>query len=181
MITSCAPTPFIMSYMPMPFLFNSPSILSAGNLFGTTLTAHPLVFGEDKSGLIAKISAGVLSSFPGQKGQKDFFAISTGVVKSAGLDFLSFAIITHLPIMGSFLSSDIYLLFLFFPYCLLPYTAFNSIAIYSLGYDNYSVLRHIKLFAVRIIIIPDFHAQIISLFVNTVLNLVINKLSEFFS
>ena len=41
MMTSWAPMPFILSYMPSPWRFSSPSMPSTGNLLGTTRTRQP--------------------------------------------------------------------------------------------------------------------------------------------
>ncbi len=106
-ITSWAPMPFILSYTPSPSLLSSPSIRRAGYLFGTTLSVQPDIFGFEPSGLYASISCGVLSSFPGQNGQKPSFVGGWWTINSEGLLPRSVEMITHLPSMGSFLSSGI--------------------------------------------------------------------------
>src|SRR6266508_921442 len=67
MITSCAPMPFIRSYMPSPARSSVPSTCSAGNLFDTTRSSHPGVFGALPL-RYASTSGGVSSSWPGQNG-----------------------------------------------------------------------------------------------------------------
>jgi hypothetical protein len=52
----------------------------------------------------ARISGGVLSSFPWQRGQNPPADLRSSAAKSEGLLPLSVEMITHLPWMGSFLS-----------------------------------------------------------------------------
>src|SRR3989304_7266173 len=107
MITSCAPIPLILSYTPSPALARSPSTLSAGYLFGTTLICPPAVLGLPPFVRYAIISLGVILSLPGQNGQSPPFDGGGVTMNSDGRFPRSVAIITHLPIMGSFLSSGI--------------------------------------------------------------------------
>jgi hypothetical protein len=71
------------------------------------LSVQPGEFGSDPVGLNARISGGVVYSFPGQKGQNPPFFFCEGETKSVGLFPRSTEIITHLPTIGSFLSSGI--------------------------------------------------------------------------
>src|SRR3972149_7015114 len=107
MITSCAPMPLILSYTPSPALARSPSILSAGYLFGTTLICQPDVLVLSPFVWYAIISLGVIFSLPGQNGHSPPFYGGGVTTNSDGRFPRSVAIITHLPIMGSFLSSGI--------------------------------------------------------------------------
>src|SRR4030066_112907 len=91
--------------MPSPALLRSPSVIRAGNLLETTLIRHPVVLGWVPLSLYAMISGGVLSSFPGQKGQKPPLFASGFATKSVGLLALSVEIIIHRPTIGSFLNS----------------------------------------------------------------------------
>jgi hypothetical protein len=75
---------------------------------GTTLRVQPGVFGSFPSGLNAKISLGVVCSFPSQKAQNPPFFGDTRIPKSDGLFPLSTEMITHLPEIGSFLNSGIH-------------------------------------------------------------------------
>jgi hypothetical protein len=63
---------------------------------------------EELGGLKAMISGGVVYSLPGQKGQNPPFFLCEAERKSVGLFPRSIDMITHLPTMGSFLSSGIY-------------------------------------------------------------------------
>src|SRR3972149_2602105 len=107
MITSCAPIPLSLSYTPSPALARSPSILSAGYLFGTTLICQPAVLGLPPFVRYAIISLGVIFSLPGQNGQSPPFD-GGGVTMNPERRFpRDGAIVPGLPIMGSFLSSGI--------------------------------------------------------------------------
>jgi hypothetical protein len=77
----------------------------AGNLLETTRSVQPEVFAEVPFSLNARISGGVLSSFPSQRGQNPPIDLDCSVTKSEGLLPLSVEMITHLPWIGSFLSS----------------------------------------------------------------------------
>src|SRR3989304_2665812 len=117
--TSWAPTAFIISYIPCPLFFRSPSILSSGNLSGITLTFHFSLLSPPTGSFTVNISTGDLLSFPGQKGQICFSSSVVVVIYSENLFFLSSETIIHLLIIGSFLSSDISLSpFFIFENCL---------------------------------------------------------------
>src|SRR5271163_2190 len=107
MITSCAPTPFILSNRPSPSRSKSPSMPSAGNLLGTTRTVQPGVFAPPLLRPYTRISGGVLASWPGQNGQ--FFPLGNGVTLSRRKSFgrlpRSVEIITQRPVIGSFRNS----------------------------------------------------------------------------
>src|SRR5437868_13054320 len=64
MITSCAPTPFMRSYIPSPRLPRSPSTIRAGNLLATTRER------QAPPERTAMISWGVIDSLPAQKAQR---------------------------------------------------------------------------------------------------------------
>src|SRR5260370_21846649 len=104
--TSCAPIPFILSKRPSPSRSSSPSIPSAGNLFGTTRILQPGVLGPPPFRPYTRISGGVRASLPAQKGQ--FFS-SLGMTlsrrKSFGRFPRSVEIITHRPVIGSLRNS----------------------------------------------------------------------------
>src|SRR3954470_8940197 len=112
MITSCAPTPFMRSNMPSAWRSRLPSIISAGNLFGTTRTRHP---GESFGaagppaavGRYPKISGGVFDSLPGQNGQKPPLILNDSREKSEGRRARSGEMITQRPVMGSLRRSGI--------------------------------------------------------------------------
>src|ERR1700677_865024 len=105
-ITSCAPTPFILSNSPSPSRSSSPSIPSAGNRFGTTRMLHPDEFAPPPLRPYAKISGGVLFSAPGQNGQPRGPAITTlSRTKSIGRLPRSVEMITQRAVIGSFRSS----------------------------------------------------------------------------
>jgi hypothetical protein len=72
-----------------------------------TLKVQPGLFGSEELGRKANISGGVADSFPGQKGQSLLSRLLGALEKSEGLLPLSVEMITHLPMMGSFLSSGI--------------------------------------------------------------------------
>jgi hypothetical protein len=64
------------------------------------------LLGSDESGRKAIISGGVADSLPGQKGHSLLSVLLLGAPeKSDGLFPRSVDMITHLPIIGSFLSS----------------------------------------------------------------------------
>ena len=105
MITSCAPTPFIRSWTPIPLRSSSPSMRSAGNLFGTTRTSQPGRLGGPPPGRSARISGGVLLSFPSQKGQSAPAGISAWRGKLAGARLRSEAMMTQRFWIGSCRSS----------------------------------------------------------------------------
>src|SRR5271155_5719241 len=106
-MTSCAPTPFILSNRPSPSRSKSPSMPSAGNLLGTTRTVQPGVFAPPLLRPYTRISGGVLASWPGQNGQ--FFPLGNGVTLSRRKSFgrlpRSVEIITQRPVIGSFRNS----------------------------------------------------------------------------
>src|SRR5205085_2874561 len=108
------PMPFIMSYMPKPVRSRSPSMPSAGNLFGTTRTHQPEALGAAPFGLYESTSGGVISSLPGQNGQlglkTGFPCRSSPGLKSLGLRLRSEAIITHSLVTGSLRSCGIAIL-----------------------------------------------------------------------
>src|SRR6266481_174388 len=102
MITSCAPTPFILSKRPSPSRSRSPSIPSAGKRFGTTRIFQPGLLAPPPLRPYTRISGGVLPSAPGQKGQ--FFGPVTRTLsrrKSVGRFPRSVEMITQRPVMGS--------------------------------------------------------------------------------
>src|SRR3954463_1265791 len=112
MITSCAPTPFMRSNMPSAWRSRLPSIISAGNLFGTTRTRHP---GESfgaagppaAEGRYPRISGGVFDSLPGQNGQNPPLILNDSREKSEGRRARSVEMITQRPVMGSLRRSGI--------------------------------------------------------------------------
>src|ERR1700722_398759 len=106
MITSCAPTPFILSNRPSPSRSRSPSMPSAGNLLGTTRMLHPGVFLLPPLRPYTRISVGVLDSCPGQNGQ--FLPLEATTLSrrnSLGRLPRSVEIITQRPVIGSFRNS----------------------------------------------------------------------------
>src|SRR5216684_1824052 len=106
MITSWAPIPFILSKRPSPSRSSSPSIPSAGNLFGTTRMFQPGVFAPPPFRPYTRISGGVFASFPEQNGQ--FFASFATTLsrrKSFGRFPRSVEMITQRPVIGSFRNS----------------------------------------------------------------------------
>src|ERR1700687_3636550 len=105
-ITSCAPIPFILSNSPSPSRSSSPSMPSAGNLFGTTRMLQPGVLPPPPLRPYTRISGGVLASFPAQNGQ--FFASLATTLsrrKSLGRFPRSVEMITHRPVIGSLRNS----------------------------------------------------------------------------
>jgi len=82
--------------------------MSAGNLLGTTRISHPGELGAAPGGRTAKISGGVLSSFPVQNGQNvpGGSTSSRGMMKSPGRLPRSTEMITHRCWIGSCRSSD---------------------------------------------------------------------------
>src|SRR3954451_11313811 len=112
MITSCAPTPFMRSNMPSAWRSRLPSIISAGNLFGTTRTRHPgesfgAVGPPAAEGRYPRISGGVFDSFPGQNGQNPPLILNDSREKSEGRRARSVEMITQRPVMGSLRRSGI--------------------------------------------------------------------------
>src|SRR6266496_3553305 len=108
MMTSCAPSPFILSNIPSAWRFDVPSIPSAGNLLGTTRTDQPGLFFcalPFDSGRYARTSEGVLLSLPGHSGQKPPFCVTLLRRKSLGRLARSVEIMTQRPTTGSFLNS----------------------------------------------------------------------------
>src|SRR5262245_42831469 len=84
---------------------------NAGYLLGITRTVHPGPLATPSPGRIAAISAGVLSSLPGQNGQNPPSGrTSPPSAKSSGRRLLSLAMITQRFESGSCRSSDIGLL-----------------------------------------------------------------------
>src|SRR5262245_16775435 len=79
---------------------------SAGNLLGTTRYDHPGVLGGLPGARPARISGGVLSSWPAQNTQLVSFGRTGSGPKSVGRRPRSPEMITQRPTMGSFLSSD---------------------------------------------------------------------------
>src|SRR5437773_1221001 len=108
--TSWAPTPFIRSKMPSPEGSSSPSIRSAGNLFGTTRTSHPGLFGALAAGRRAHTSSGVLDSWPAQNTQGPRRRSGGFEMKSDGRRDRSEEMMTHRPTTGSRRSSGTFLL-----------------------------------------------------------------------
>src|SRR5262249_41741541 len=98
--------PDIRSYGPSPLGSRSPSMPNAGNLFGTTRYDQPGVFGALPGGRPARISGGVLSSWPAQKTQLTSRGWTGSGPKSDGRRARSVEMMTHRPTTGSFLSSD---------------------------------------------------------------------------
>src|SRR3954469_8947524 len=106
MITSCAPTPFMRSNMPSAWRSRLPSIISAGNLLGTTRTRHP---GESfgaagppaAEGRYPRISGGVFDSLPGQNGQNPPLILNDSREKSEGRRERSVEMMTQPPAIGS--------------------------------------------------------------------------------
>src|SRR5215470_11656852 len=98
--------PDIRSYGPSPLGSRSPSMRNAGNLFGTTRYDQPGVFGALPGGRPARISGGVLSSWPAQKTQLTSRGWTGSGPKSDGRRARSVEMMTHRPTTGSFLSSD---------------------------------------------------------------------------
>src|SRR5229473_6476529 len=106
MITSCAPIPFIRSNSPSPWRSRLPSTCSAGNLFGTTRKSQPDEFGAVPFCRNANTSGGVISSWPGQKGQYcSPITVGRSRRKSLGRLRRSVEMITQRPVTGSFRSS----------------------------------------------------------------------------
>src|SRR6266446_5701316 len=106
MITSCAPTPFILSKRPSPSRSRSPSMPSAGKRFGTTRIFQPGLFAPPPLRPYTRISGGVLPSAPGQNGQ--FFGPVSRTLsrrKSVGRFPRSVEMITQRPVMGSLRNS----------------------------------------------------------------------------
>jgi len=106
-ITSCAPTPSMRVNIPTPLRAVSPSMRRAGYLLDTTRTRHPGALAWLPSPRTLKISGGVCSSRPSQKGQRSRSAISSPnlPMKSVGRAARSVAIITQRRVMGSLRSS----------------------------------------------------------------------------
>src|SRR5205823_2930482 len=106
MMTSCAPMPFIRSNIPSPWRSNCPSTWSAGNLFGTTRTSQPGVFGALPFWRYAITSGGVSDSWPGQNGHPSFpSAVTRSKTKSLGRFCRSVEMMTQRPVTGSLRSS----------------------------------------------------------------------------
>src|SRR3954469_7158411 len=112
MMTSCAPTPFMRSNIPSAWRSRLPSIISAGNLLGTTRTRHP---GESfgaagppaAEGRYPRISGGVFDSLPGQNGQNPPLILNDSREKSEGRRERSVEMMTQRPVMGSLRRSGI--------------------------------------------------------------------------
>src|SRR5262245_32755736 len=108
MITSCAPRPFMRSKSPSPRRSSAPSTFSAGNLFGTTRTSHPGVFGEPPFWRADNTSGGVNDSRPGQNGQcARPIVVVRSTRKSFGRFWRSVEMMTQRPVTGSRRSSGI--------------------------------------------------------------------------
>src|SRR3989449_6614109 len=105
--TSWAPTPVILSKRPSPDGSRSPSILSAGNLFGTTRYVQPGPFGSLPGRRSAKISGGVWPSWPSQNAHADTRGRTGSATKSDGRRARSVAMMTQRPTTGSLRSSGI--------------------------------------------------------------------------
>src|SRR5438067_1513010 len=100
MITSCAPMPFIRSNIPSP--------CSAGNLFGTTRSSQPGVFGALPFWRDDRISGGVIDSRPWQNGHCSRpIVVVRSRRKSLGRFWRSVEMITQRPVTGSRRSSGI--------------------------------------------------------------------------
>src|SRR5882672_512668 len=100
MMTSCAPTPFMRSYMPSPRFSRPPSTIRAGNLLETTRAF------QRPSERTEMISGGVMFSLPGQNAQGRFLGSSIGsCAYSSGRRERSDAMMTQRPATGSRLSS----------------------------------------------------------------------------
>ena len=101
MITSCAPMPFILSYMPSPWRFSSPSMPSTGNLLGTTRTRQPGWFAPPPAGRPAPRAAS--SARCRNRTGKARAGGGTGWrMKSDGPRARSVEMITQRPVTGSF-------------------------------------------------------------------------------
>src|SRR5262245_22879107 len=107
MTTSWAPTPLIRSKRPSPDGSSSPSIRSAGNLFGTTRYVQPGVLGRLSGGRPARTSGGVWCSWPSQNAHIVARGRTGSVTKSEGRRARSVAMMTQRPTTGSFRSSGI--------------------------------------------------------------------------
>src|SRR5436309_4962122 len=105
--TSWAPTPVILSKRPSPDGSRSPSILSAGNLFGTTRYVQPGPFGSLPGRRSARISGGVWASWPSQNAHADTRGRTGSATKSDGRRARSVAMMTQRPTTGSLRSSGI--------------------------------------------------------------------------
>src|SRR2546428_1847684 len=105
--TSWAPTPVILSKRPSPDGSRSPSILSAGNLFGTMRYVQPGPFGSLPGRRSAKISGGVWASWPSQNAHADTRGRTGSATKSDGRRARSVAMMTQRPTTGSLRSSGI--------------------------------------------------------------------------
>src|SRR5215813_8744900 len=96
--------------MPTRLRLISGKIPKAGNLFGTTRVSQPVEFGVSPLSRSAKISGGVMFSLPEQNGQRALAsAVSSSRLGSGTSGRLARAdeMITHLPLIGSFLSSGL--------------------------------------------------------------------------
>src|SRR4051812_19095172 len=107
MMTSWAPMPFMVSNIPTPWRFNSPSTCSTGNLLGTTRTDQPGPLAGMPWGRWARISGGVRSSCPSQKGQAVGLTSWARGRKSVGRLLRSVEMITQWPVTASLRRSGI--------------------------------------------------------------------------
>src|SRR5438477_7359007 len=108
MITSCAPMPFMRSNSPSPSRSTGPSTCSAGNLFGTTRTSQPGVFGAPPFWRYESTSGGANDSRPGQNGQCSRpIVVVRSMRKSFGRFWRSVETMTQRPVTGSRRSSGI--------------------------------------------------------------------------
>src|SRR6267142_709894 len=106
MITSCAPTPPITSYIPRPARTIRSSVRRAGNRLGTTRSVQPGPLPGAPLSRWTSSSGGVIASCPGQKGQPAGLSCSANVRTSAfGRSARSGATITQRPTTGSLRSS----------------------------------------------------------------------------
>src|SRR5229473_4585770 len=106
MITSCAPTPPITSYIPRPARTMRSSVRRAGNRLGTTRSDQPGPLGGPPLSRWTSSSGGVIASCPGQKGQPAGSSRSGGMRTSAfGRYACELVMITQRPTTGSLRSS----------------------------------------------------------------------------
>src|SRR5688572_6304492 len=93
------------SKRPSPEGSRSPSMRSAGNLFGTTRKDQPAELAGKPTARPARISGGVLSSLPAQNTQLGVRGFTGSGVKSEGRRARSVEMITQRPTTGSLRSS----------------------------------------------------------------------------
>ncbi len=105
-MTSCAPTPVIMSKMPMPSRTSLPSMRRTGKRLGSTRTCQPGVLRGVPGARIAKISVGSRASWPPQKTQGSGCRAAVMTGAWSGRRPRSGAMMTQRPITGSRRNSD---------------------------------------------------------------------------